>query len=135
MSFSIKKSLKFFFVFLTLVLTLGGSIYYFTADSTQVDHMIPLGIFAAIIGCSTILTNSLEIHDDHIAIRALIFKRKVFFTNIIQVDGFEDKWDALYYTKTNQNRSGFFIIALYENRIQLENELKKVLTKNSIVFT
>ncbi|MEY4530865.1 MAG: hypothetical protein RLZZ156_1586 [Deinococcota bacterium] len=135
MSFSIKKSLKFFFGFLTLVITLGGSIYFFTADSTQVDHMIPLGIFVTIIGCSTILTNALEIHDDHIAIRALIFKRKVFFTNIIQVDGFGDKSDALYYTRINQNRSSFFIIALYENRIQLEKELKKVLAKNNIIFT
>ncbi len=135
MKFSPKKSVKIFFFFLTLVITLGGSIYYFTADSTQVDHMIPLGIFATIIGCSTILTNTLEIHDDYIAIRTLIFKRKVFFTNVIQVDGFEDKSDALYCTKTNQSKSGFFIIALYENRALLESELKRVLTKNNISFT
>jgi hypothetical protein len=132
--FSLKKSVKIFFFFLTLVITLGGSIYYFTADS-KVDQMIPLGIFATIIGCSTILTNTLEIHDDYIAIRTLIFKRKVFFTNVIQIDGFEDKSDALYCTKTNQSKSGFFIIALYENRALLESELKKVLTKNNIPFT
>ena len=112
MSFGIKKSIKIVYFLMTLVFVLGGSIYYFTADSTQVNHMIPFGIFAGIIGSSLFLTNALEIHDDHIAIRALIFKRKVFFTNIIQVDGFGDKSDALYYTRINQNRSSFFIIAL-----------------------
>ena len=139
MRFRVKKYIKILYFILTAFMSIFGVYYMLSSSPLRLAQILyPFVVILAIILTYAFTAGTVEINDEYIFVNMILLRRKVLLKSIVRVDGIQNKADTLMYTKVgkiDENPEALFIIFLYENRVQLEDELKRVLTKNNIPFT
>ena len=135
----VEVSRRFFTNILSVVSSIVGVYYILSSSPLRLDQILsPFGGLLVYVSSYVLTANTVEINDEYIFVNMILLRRKVLLKSIVRIDGIQNKADTLMYTKVgkdNENPEALFIIFLYENRVQLEDELKRVLTKNNIPFT